>query len=153
MSKTRLFRIYADMKTRCYNTKRPAYELYGLRGIGMCDEWLNKGGFEKFYEWCMNNGYSKDLTIDRINNDKGYSPENCRWTTCKEQCNNRRGNLNIEYNNETKTLAEWCDFLNMPYHAVYHRLYEKGLSVEESFTKSIGNQGRRQPHPLPYNPA
>jgi hypothetical protein len=76
------------MKNRCYNSSRPDFKFYGGRGITICDDWLED--FKKFYDWSMQNGYSDDLTTDRINSNKGYSPENCRWVTMKVQRKNQR---------------------------------------------------------------
>jgi hypothetical protein len=92
------------MKLRCHTTTNKDYERYGGRGITVCEEWKN---FSTFYEWAMANGYQDNLTIDRIDNDGNYEPSNCRWTTQKEQQNNRRNNHLITHNGETHTIAEW----------------------------------------------
>lgn len=103
---TRLYRIWKTMKCRCCNPNHPTYQSYGARGITICDEWLNS--FELFSEWALNHGYAEDLEIDRINVDKGYSPDNCRWITHHEQTINRRDTLYIVANGIEVKLYDFC---------------------------------------------
>jgi len=105
MSRTRIYRIWGDMKSRCTNPNFTEYENYGGRGISICEEWANS--FETFKEWALDNGYSENLTIDRIDNNGNYCPENCRWITLLEQANNTRANKHISLNGETHTISEW----------------------------------------------
>lgn len=88
MTGKRLYRIWHDMKNRCEYSKDKKYSYYGGRGIKVCNEWSSN--FESFMTWALSNGYNDLLTIDRINNDGNYEPNNCRWITMKEQCSNRR---------------------------------------------------------------
>lgn len=130
MSKSRLYRIYRHMKERCYNPTCKAYEDYGGRGIQMCQEWL--GSFYNFNDWAVSNGYSDTFSIDRINNSEGYSPDNCRWTSDQQQCNNRRSNVFLEYCGEYKTLAEWARNMDIKYSSLLSR-WHKGLKPPELF--------------------
>lgn len=127
----RLYNIYNAMINRCYSINNEKYNNYGGRGIKICDEWLN--GWNCFKNWALSNGYSDNLTIDRINVDGNYEPNNCRWVTNKVQANNKTNNKYLEYNGETKTLSEWCDELNLPYHTIKARLNKLGMTVEEAF--------------------
>lgn len=81
LSKTRLYSIYSGMKQRCYNPNNQHYQWYGAKGITICDEWMVENGLQNFIEWSLNHGYEEHLTIDRKENDKGYSPNNCQWVT------------------------------------------------------------------------
>ena len=100
----RLYRIYNHMRRRCYESTNPKFKNYGGRGITICDEWLNS--FQAFYDWAMANGYDDNLTIDRIDNDGNYSPENCRWAMQIAQQNNKSTNKYVEYQGESMTIAD-----------------------------------------------
>ena len=132
MSGTRLYNIWSGLKGRCNNPNDPRYDRYGGRGISVCDEWNTS--FQSFYDWAINNGYSEELTIDRIDNDGNYEPSNCRWSTNKEQCNNRATNINIKIGNATKTLTEWCEIFDVDVArtmARYHR--DEFITIDRLF--------------------
>lgn len=128
---SRLYGIYNDMKRRCYNKRNKSYRFYGEKGITVCNEWLGDDGFLKFLEWSNFNGYSENLSIDRIDPDGQYSPLNCRWVEWGVQANNKSNNLNVSYNGKTQSLANWCRELNLNYSKVRQRLYH-GKTFEES---------------------
>ncbi|MBO5704554.1 MAG: hypothetical protein J6R99_00880 [Alphaproteobacteria bacterium] len=117
---TRLYKIWDNMKSRCFNNKHDSYYKYGARGITICDKWRND--FKAFYDWSMANGYDDKLTIDRIDNNGNYCPENCRWTTVKIQSRNTRTNHYISHNGKTLCLAEWAEKLNMRWNTLYYKL-------------------------------
>ena len=121
------------MKERCYNPNRNSYCWYGAKGICVCDEWDD---FENFYDWSMDNGYSDELTIDRIDSNGNYCPENCRWLTDREQANNRSTNRIIEYNGESHTLEEWSRITGIASSTIRMRLDEYKWDVGKSLTKS-----------------
>ena len=124
--KCRLSNTLHKMKSRCYNPKDKFYYNYGGRGILICEEWLSDD--RKFVEWAINNGYSEDLTIDRIDNNGIYSPANCRWVDAKVQSNNRRTNRLITAFGETKTLSQWAEDprCSVPYGTLNSRI-QRGL--------------------------
>ena len=124
---SRLYKIWGNMKQRCYNDNVKCYKYYGARGIQVCDEWRNN--FKSFYDWAMNNGYRDDLTIDRINVDGDYEPNNCRWATNEEQSNNRRNNHTLTINNETHTTKAWSNILGIPYSTIKSRI-KQGWTTE-----------------------
>lgn len=162
---TRLNYIFSAMKKRCYDPNCKSYKNYGGRGITICEEWLNPErtviigththrvtkGFVAFKEWAINNGYADNLTIDRIDVNGNYSPENCRWATPKEQQNNTRKNLLVTYKDETKTLPQWCEELGINYFRTRNRIFIQHWSVEKAFemkedasSKNITYKGKTQ---------
>ena len=140
-SKTRLYSIWIGIKDRTACEKRPRAKDYIGRGIDMCKEWED---WEVFKNWALNNGYSEDLSIDRIDNDKGYYPENCRWTNAKEQGANKRNNIIITLNGETHILSEWCRILGLNRHSVKSRILQQGLTPEEALTMPFVKGNRKK---------
>lgn len=136
---TRLYKIWSDMKARCSNPNEISYPNYGGRGISVDSVWMDN--FEEFYKWAMLNGYSDNLSIDRIDGSKDYSPQNCRWATRKEQANNTRRNFNISFNGETHTLSEWSEIVGIRAGTIRERLKQFEWSVEDALTIPVG--GRR----------
>lgn len=132
MKATKLYGVWHDIKTRCYNQNSDSYKYYGFRRIKMCDEW--KENFSAFSKWAFENGYSEGLTIDRINNDGDYSPDNCRWVTFKIQANNKSNNTRILFNGETHTISEWADITGIDCLRISQRL-RLGWSVERTLTE------------------
>lgn len=149
----RLNRIYTNMKYRCNNPESKDWKNYGGRGITICDEWLNQErvlgvwgritkGFLAFKTWALENGYTDELTIDRIDSNKGYCPENCRWVSWKVQGNNTRHNRFITYKGRTQTIKQWCEELNLNYNTVISRINRYGYSIEKAFEEKVV-RGRR----------
>ena len=128
MSNSRLYRIYKHMRNRCYNKNDARYKYYGARGIVVCDEWQK---FETFRDWALSNGYSDSLSIDRIDYNKDYCPNNCRWADDIQQSNNKSNNKLFTYNSETHTIAEWAKIYDMPYKKLWKRL-SMGWGIEKA---------------------
>ena len=138
---TRIYNIWMGMKRRCYDPKTDGYKFYGARGITFCDEWND---FKPFYEWAMENGYSDDLTIDRIDSTGNYCPENCRWVDYKSQGRNKRSNTRATYNGVTLCLSEWAEKFGIKYETFLSRL-RRGYSLEEALMhKKYSVLGGRQ---------
>ena len=123
MRNTRLWSVWDGIRKRCYNPNHKWYKRYGGRGITICDEWLKDHG--AFFSWALANGYQDSLTIDRIDNNGNYCPENCRWIDMKTQLNNRCNNIPVEINGETKTIGEWAAITRIDYQTLYRR-YRRG---------------------------
>lgn len=121
--------VWNGIRHRCYNKKHRGYPRYGGRGIGMCDEW--KESFEAFYR-DMGSRPSPEHSIDRRNNDMGYSKDNCHWATKLEQANNRSSNITYEYRGEVKSLKDWCRYLNLDYNIVRYRIGKYAWTFEEA---------------------
>ena len=122
------------MKVRCLNKNNKSYRDYGGRGISVCSEWQES--FSSFYEWSINNGYKENLTLDRINFNGNYAPDNCKWSTLKEQMNNTRKNIFLEYDGDTKTVKEWAETLGVSQYTLYSRV-KKGWSIADIIEKPI----------------
>lgn len=128
-SKSRLYRIWAGIIQRCCNDReRYEWEKYGGRGITVCEGWHK---YEAFRDWALSSGYSEDLTIDRINVNGDYCPDNCRWATVYEQNNNKRTSKYISFNGETGTIREFADRYGLAYSCLYTRL-KLGWSIEDA---------------------
>ena len=132
MTNSNEFKIWQAMKTRCYNQQTTRYKDYGGRGITICNEWKNS--FETFYEDMGKR--PKGLSIDRIDNDKGYFKENCMWATQKQQARNMRTNRNIIYKGEVFCLTDWAEKLNIKKQTLASRL-RYGWSIERAFTQTV----------------
>lgn len=141
-SNERIYKIWKDVIKRCNNSNHRFYNNYGGRGITVCDEWLHD--FQAFYDWAMNNGYENSLTIDRIDNNKGYFPDNCRWVDYKIQANNRRSNHLITYNGKTQTMAQWADELGIKYKTLSDRINISKWSIEKAFNTPIKGGGQNK---------
>jgi len=120
-SKTRLYQIYKGIKQRCYNKNTPAYKYYGAKGIVLCDEWLSD--FNIFKYWSEANGYEINKSIDRIDPNNIYSPENCRWVSFEKQQNNKLNSFFLTIDGDKKTIAEWANYCNINKQTLYSKFY------------------------------
>lgn len=132
--RTRIHKIWESMHTRCYCKKHKSYELY--KNVGICENWRksnNEKAFLNFYEWAINNGYDDGLTIDRIDGKLGYSPENCRWVSYKQQNRNLSNNVWVIYNDKRYILKDACMIAKISESGVRHTIRRKGITAQESF--------------------
>lgn len=125
-----LYSTWHGMLQRCYDRNSSNYDNYGGRGINICEEWKNS--YDSFFEWAVAHGASKELSIDRINNDKGYSPDNCRWVGLKTQARNKRTTRLIYYRGASKPLCEWAEITGISADVIRTRLDRYGYTIEEA---------------------
>ncbi|MGF7185540.1 hypothetical protein GGQ84_001631 [Desulfitispora alkaliphila] len=125
---TKLYSVWAAMRQRCQNPNNSDYYLYGERGIEVCEEWTD---YATFKEWAIENGYQEGLMLDRIENEKGYQPDNCRWATQEEQSNNRSTNVHVQIEGEEMTLAQAANKYGLKYTTVVSRYHRQGLRGTE----------------------
>ena len=133
LSHTRIYNIWRNMIFRCYNPKCPTYNYYGGKGIIIYDEWRNN--FKSFYDWSMSNGYTDELSIDRINSDLSYEPSNCRWATDLEQANNRCNNTLITFNGQTLTKAQWARKMEISFQRLEYNLEQNNGVIDDNIFK------------------
>lgn len=138
LSNTALYKKFAKMIERCENPNSKAYKNYGGRGIKICDEWRND--FTSFYNWSMSNGYKEDLTIERIDVNGNYCPENCKWIPLKEQAKNKTNTIRITYKNETHILADWARITGLNPQTIRNRLNKYGYDDLDNVIKYKGVQ-------------
>lgn len=140
MKNTRLYRCWRNMKTRCYNPGYIEFDRYGGRGISVCDEWQS---FLPFCLWALTHGYSEELSLDRIDNNGDYCPDNCRWATPKEQSLKRCTNVYITYNGTTKHISEWDKEIGASKSGRVRARLNAGWSVEKAVTTPV-EKGRNK---------
>lgn len=135
MSSKRLYQTWQNMKNRCYNPNVESYKYYGERGIKVCEEWLES--FETFADWSLENGYNDTLTIDRVNVDGNYEPNNCRWIDEITQANNKRTSVLLEYSGKKQTITDWAREIGINA-KVLRRRYYLGWETERILTTPVG---------------
>lgn len=137
-----LYKTWSHMKTRCYNKNCPDYKDYGGRGIVVCDLWKND--FVEFLYWALKHGWEKGLSIERIDVNQDYSPNNCMWIPMSEQSKNRRGVHSVVYKGETHSLAEWSKITGISRKTLELRIKSPNFTLEEAFEKPVNkNLARR----------
>lgn len=144
-----LYTTYRGMLQRCNNKNSSHYKHYGGKGVKVCEEWEND--YVSFYNWALKNNASKELTLDRVDNNLGYSPENCRWVDAKQQANNKSNNRKLTYNGMTKTIAQWSELTRIQESTIRFRLDHYGYTIgqalgyEDKPIKKINRENSRKP--------
>lgn len=140
--KTKLYKRWVAMRQRCRNPNCSEYRNYGARGIAICREWDED--FVAFRDWALSNGYRDDLEIDRVDNDKGYSPENCRFIDRVGNANNLRKNRRYRFRGKDYTIAELARLTGAPYGSLRNRLVEMGMDVETALSMPFDRRATRR---------
>jgi len=146
LERIRLQRVWKGMRGRCNNKNSSNYHRYGGRGISICSEWSD---FEEFYSWAISNGHSKELSIDRINNDGNYEPSNCRWATRKEQSNNSIQNVRYTHNGKTMNQKQWAAEIGISRECLKYRIDAHGIEKALSMGPEYGG-GKTLKAPLTF---
>lgn len=141
MTNSKLYIAWCNMKSRCYNTGNIEYNSYGGRGISVCAEW--KSSFESFMNWALGSGYKDGLTIDRIDVNGNYCPENCRWSTDAEQRLNTRRNHLLTAHGKTMTIKEWSDLTGIKYDTIRNRIVLYGWTPEDAVSAPVQMKRRK----------
>lgn len=129
--KSHIYNVWNNMLDRCTNANNERFSYYGGRGIGVCSEWYD---FTTFHEWAIKSGYKENLSIDRIDVNGNYEPDNCRWVPWEVQANNTRANIRITLGRITHSLADWCRAFNLNYHIVESRRQRGWSDYDALFT-------------------
>lgn len=150
----RLYVLLRGMKERCNNPNSRNYRWYGAKGIKVCEEWEND--YLSFKKWAIDNGYDETLprgvqTIERIDNNKGYSPDNCTWKTIQEQQRHKKSNTLFEMNGESHILSEWAEILNVDYNLLRSRVGSYGWTLEQAINEPIYAKAKREKIKIEYN--
>lgn len=139
LSNIRLYKKWHSMKQRCFAIYDDHYQNYGGRGITVCDEWKND--FMAFYRWAIESGENENLTLERIDVNGNYCPENCTWVDRKTQANNRTSCRIYTYKGETKNLMQWCVELGLHYGTIHSRIYRDGWSFDKAIETPVKSNG------------
>ena len=140
MCDTGIYNVWRNIHQKCLNPNNPSYKYYGGRGISFCQEWHD---FMVFYKWAIESGYRPGLTIDRINNDGDYTPDNCRWVTMKVQSLNKRNIMMVEYNGKRQSLKEWSRELGFSRGVLESRIKIYGWPIDEALSTPSNKHNKR----------